>query len=179
MIISEPISLSEIMRVMWIEEKEKPITYRANGIKVVLNKQEYLFEVYDLHGNIDLEFRRKYVGTKFIIRYDPDDMEIIQLMKKNAQGEKYFVAYAEKKRAFEVVPKLMPEGEKEHSLKDMKVAEEEYQRDLKALREVQEKTGITPERLIQEQQLAMKMKSVGSKKMTIKADIAENLLNQL
>ncbi|WP_092737841.1 hypothetical protein [Riemerella columbipharyngis] len=180
MLISEPLELEEIMRMMWMEEKQKPITYRANGIKIVVDKQEYLYEVYDRDGQIDLEFRRKYVGEKFIIRYDPDDMDCyIHLLKSNQFGEKYFVAYAQPKRAYEVVPKLMPDGEKEQAQKDMQVAEIEYQRDLQLLRDLERKTGISTERLIAEQQLAVKTQNINSKKLNIKIDRGESLLHQL
>lgn len=180
MFVKEPLELMEIMRMMWIEEKKKPITYKAHGIKVVVDKKDYIYEVYDHDGNIDLEFRRKHVGDKFIVRYDPDAMDThIQLLKENQFGEKYFVAYAEPKRAFEVVPKLMPEGEKEQAQKDMQVAELEYQRDLQALRELEKKTGISTERLIAEQEMAVKTQNINSKKLNIQADRGESLLHQL
>ncbi|MFL1609453.1 hypothetical protein PGK51_12020, partial [Riemerella anatipestifer] len=167
-------------RMMWVEEKKKLITYRAHGIEVVVDKKAYTYEVYDHNGDIDLEFRRKYVGDKFIVRYDPDAMDAhIQLVKVNQNGEKYFVAYAEPKRSFEVVPKLMPDGEKEQAQKDMRVAELEYQRDLQLLRDLEKKTGISTERLIAEQEMAIKTQNVNSKKLNIKADRGESLLHQL
>jgi len=179
MLESEPLELTEILRMMWIEENKKPITYRANGIKIVVDKQEYDFEVYDRDGEIDLDFRRKHVGDKFIIRYDPDGMDgHIQLLKKNQDGEKYLVAYAEPKRGYEVVPKLMKDGEKEQNTRDMDVKMKEYEADLKALRELEERTGITRERMIAEQELAVKMKNVNPKKINIKADRSESLLSQ-
>ncbi|WP_052910342.1 hypothetical protein [Riemerella anatipestifer] len=180
MLVSEPLDLMEIMRMMWVEEKKKLITYRAHGIEVVVDKKAYTYEVYDHNGDIDLEFRRKYVGDKFIVRYDPDAMDAhIQLVKVNQNGEKYFVAYAEPKRSFEVVPKLMPDGEKEQAQKDMQVAELEYQRDLQLLRDLEKKTGISTERLIAEQEMAVKTQNINSKKLNIKADRGESLLHQL
>ncbi|HAT3998589.1 TPA: transposase family protein [Elizabethkingia anophelis] len=179
MLVSEPLELTEVMRMMWIEENKKPITYKANGIKIVVDKQEYDFEVYDMDGKIDLDFRRKHVGDKFIVRYDPDAMDgHIQLLKKNQDGEKYLVAYAEPKRSYEVVPKLMRDGEKEQNIQDMNVKMQEYEADLKAWRELEERTGITRERMIAEQELAIKMKNVNPKKINIKADREESLLSQ-
>lgn len=180
MVVSEPLALEEIMKMMWIEEKEKPITYRAHGISVVVDKKEYIYEVYDADRQIDLEFRRKFVGEKFIVRYDPEAMDsFIHLLRVNQFGEKYFVAYAEPKRSFEVVPKLMPQGEKEQAMRDAAVLKKEYERDLKALRDLQARTGIDERRLIAEQELAVKTMNVNPKKLNIKADRSESLLNQL
>lgn len=180
MLISEPLELWEIMRLMWIEEKKKPITYKAHGITLVVDKQEYIYEVYDREGQIDLEFRRKFVGEKFIVRYDPDAMDgHIQLLKENQFGEKYFVAYAEPKRAFEVVPKLMMEGEKEQALRDMNIRTAERDRDAQAYKDLVARTGISPERLIAEQEIAIKTQGRNSKKINIQVDRSESLLNQL
>lgn len=180
MLISEPLELSEIMRLMWIEEKKKPITYKAHGITLVVDKQEYIYEVYDREGQIDLEFRRKFVGEKFIVRYDPDAMDgHIQLLKENQFGEKYFVAYAEPKRAFEVVPKLMMEGEKEQALRDMNIRTAERDRDAQAYKDLVARTGISPERYIAEQELAIKTQGRNPKKINIQVDRSESLLTQL
>ncbi|MFL1609579.1 hypothetical protein PGK51_12675, partial [Riemerella anatipestifer] len=75
--------------------------------------------------------------------------------------------------------KLMPDGEKEQAQKDMRVAELEYQRDLQLLRDLEKKTGISTERLIAEQEMAIKTQNVNSKKLNIKADRGESLLHQL
>lgn len=180
MLISEPLELSEIMRLMWIEEKKKPITYKAHGITLIVDKQEYIYEVYDREGQIDLEFRRKFVGEKFIVRYDPDAMDgHIQLLKENQFGEKYFVAYAEPKRAFEVVPKLMMEGEKEQALRDMNIRTAERDRDAQAYKDLVARTGISPERYIAEQELAIKTQGRNPKKINIQVDRSESLLTQL
>lgn len=180
MLISEPLELSEIMRLMWIEEKKKPITYKAHGITLVVDKQEYIYEVYDRERQIDLEFRRKFVGEKFIVRYDPDAMDgHIQLLKENQFGEKYFVAYAEPKRAFEVVPKLMMEGEKEQGLRDMNIRTAERDRDAQAYKDLVARTGISPERYIAEQELAIKTQGRNPKKINIQVDRSESLLTQL
>lgn len=180
MLVSEPLELYEIMKLMWLEEKKKPITYKAHGIAVVVDKKEYWFEVYDEDGQIDLEFRRKFIGEKFIVRYDPDDMETyIQLLKENQFGEKYFVAYAEPKRAFEVVPKLMRTGEKEQAQKDIDVRTIEDKRDEQAYKDLIARTGISPERLIAQQELAVKTQGRNTKKMNIQVDRTESLLAQL
>lgn len=180
MLVSEPLELYEIMRLMWIEEKKKPITYKAHGITLVVDKKEYIYEVYDRDNQIDLEFRRKFVGEKFIVRYDPDDMERhIQLLKENQFGEKYFVAYAQPKRAFEVVPKLMMKGEKEQAKKDIDVRTVEDRRDEQAYKDLVARTGISRERLIAQQEMAIKTQGRNSKKMNIQVDRSESLLTQL
>jgi len=180
MLVSEPLKIQELLKLMWIEEKKKPITYKAHGISVVVDKKEYIFEVYDENGQIDLEFRRKYVGEKFIVRYDPDAMDgHIQLLKENQFGEKYFVAYAQPKRAYEVVPKLMMEGEKEQQSKDFNIRMIERNRDEQAYKELVARTGISRERMIAMQEMAVKTQGRNNKKMNIQVDRSESLLNQL
>lgn len=178
---SETLSLSEIMRYMWIEEKKKPITYRAEGISVEVDKKVYKYEVYDENRNIDLEFRRLNVGNKFVVRYDPDNMEgFIQLLRMTPEGDTYFVAFAEPKRKFETVKKLQKPGEKERWYKDHNVRDKEYKRDKKALEDLERRTGISREALIAQQEFELKMQgTINSKAMNINTDRKKSLLTQI
>ncbi|BFO64088.1 hypothetical protein KCF3NO3_00710 [Chryseobacterium sp. KCF3-3] len=176
----ETLELQEIMRYMWIEEKKKPITYRAEGISVEVAKKVYKFEVYDHEGNIDIEFRRLHVGSKFIVRYDPDQMDgFIQLLQTNQYGETYFVAYAEPKRKIETVPKLMRPGEKEQWNKDHSIRDKEYERDKKEYEALCRRTGITPEALIAQQEFEVKMQGTLNKTINIKTDKKKSLITQI
>ena len=105
------------------------------------------------------------------MRYDPEYLnEMVALYEVTTTGEKRFIAHAEPKRKHEVVPALMREGAKEKMLKDMEVRELEYQRDLKAYEELQRKTGINPETIIEQQELMVKMQGNLPKKEQMKVD---------
>jgi len=180
MLEKEPLELHEIMRYMWIEEKKKPITYRAEGISVEVNKTVYKYEVYDRDGNIDMDFRWKHVGSKFIVRYDPDHMDgFIQLLQANPQGETYFAAYAEPKRKFESVPKLLRPGEKEQWSKDHSVRDMEHERAQKEYDALCRRTGISPEALIAQQEFEVKMQGTLSKTININTDKRKSLMTKI
>jgi len=166
----EAINPLDMVSLFWIDET-KPKKYYGHGLPLTVEGQDYQYEVYDENGTIDLEFRRKYVGEKVIVRYDPEYLnEMVALYEVTTTGEKRFIAHAEPKRKHEVVPALMREGAKEKMLKDMEVRELEYQRDLKAYEELQRKTGINPETIIEQQELMVKMQGNLPKKEQMKVD---------
>ena len=138
-------------------------------------------EPYIVHeGNIDIEFRRLHVGSKFVVRYDPDHMDgYIQLLQTSQYGETYFVAYAEPKRKIETVPKLMRPGEKEQWSKDHSVRDTEYERDKKEYEALCRRTGISPEALIAQQEFEVKMQGTLNKTINIKTDKKKSLITQI
>ncbi len=178
--LKEDLSLLEIVDKMWIQETSKQITYRAHGLEMWLADEKYQYEVYDTEGNIDIEFRRKNIGNKFTIRYDPDFMDgYIQLCKTDEQGNTVFLANAEPKRQHQNIPVLQQEGDKEQWHKDYKIRDIEFDRDKKAYEDLKRRTGITPELEIENQELLMKMKGSISKNQRSNAESNENLIYQL
>jgi len=154
--MKEELEIHEMVNIFWLKETN-PIKYRPTGLQMKLAGERYEFEVYDNDGKIDLEFRRNYVGEKFQVRYDPELMhEGVQLWKSTPNG-KTFVAVAQPKRKHESIPALMEEGDKETWFEDFQISEQEYARDLAEIERIQKHTGITPEKLIEEQELAIKM----------------------
>jgi hypothetical protein len=151
----EPIDIIDMCEMFWLNET-KEITYRPEGIKMNLKGDLYYFEVFNKEKAIDLEFRQKYVREKFVIRYDPELMDKgVQLWKRSNGGISY-IATAQPKREHESIPVLMKEGDKVQMLEDFQVTNLEIARDMKLLERLRQRTGITPERLIEEQELAMK-----------------------
>lgn len=149
--LATPLDTLTQISMFWLNET-KPKKYYAHGMPLTVAGKDYLFEVYDANGNVDLEFRRKYVQQKLIVSYDPEYLdEYIALYRETETGDKVFVAYAETKRAHESVPVLMKEGEREQWLKDLKVREQEELRDWNAYLEIAESIGVTRESLIEEQ----------------------------
>lgn len=155
----EPLSLYNIMDKMWVEQKKKPITYKAEGLVLRLGEKKYTFMVYDENNKIDLEFRRKNVGKKFVVRYDPDFLDgYVQLLEHNDYGELIHVANAEPKRKTQVVPALMKAGDKEQWQEDYSIVEKEFQRDKKAYEDLVQRTGISVEKEMEHQDLLIKLK---------------------
>ena len=172
----EELSLFDIMDKMWIDQKKTPITYKAHGLLFRLGNKKLEFEVYDADGNIDLEFRRKNIGKKFIIRYDPSFLDgYIQLCAKDEEGNIYNVANAQPKRKPQPVPVLMQPGDKEQWEKDNKINDLELQRDLGVIEKLLHRTGITPEKEMEDQDLIVKLKGNMNKFHRSKVESEENL----
>lgn len=152
----EEIDFLEAVNLFWINET-KAITYKKHGLTMKLKGETYLFEVLDENGKIDIEFRRLNIGKKFIVRYDPETMDqYIQLLEVDAEGNRIYVANARPKHTFNEIPVLMQPGDATFH-EDFKVRDIELERDQKAVESLRRRTGITPERLIEEQEFMIKM----------------------
>lgn len=175
----EELSLAEIMQYMWINET-RGNTYRREGITLTIKDRDYIFEVYNQDKTIDLEFRRKNVGKKFIVRYDPENLDVfVQLFEELPTGEKIFVANAEPKRMHIDIPVLMEDGDKQIWSIDHKARQEEYNRDLADLEALRKRTGITPEKMIEQQELLVKFKGHLPKKEAIAIDAEMDILHRI
>lgn len=153
----EPIDMMDQLSLFWIDEtKEKK--YYPYGLPMTVEGKDYLFEVYDDAGKIDIDFRRKWVNEKLIVRYDPEYLnDYVALYELTPSGEKRFVAYAQSKRSHETIPILKRENADAWLKDDMSVRDEELKRDQEAYEKLLERTGITREALIEEQELMVKM----------------------
>ncbi len=175
----QELSLSDIMNKMWLKET-KPITYRAHGLDLHLSGNKYQYEVYNSYGEIDLEFRRKHVGRKFIVRYNPSYMETyVQLMGKNDTGEWIEVALAEPKRKHEVVPGLITTEGKQQWKKDFLVRDLELERDLNDYKELVNRTGISASEVIEDQEYYIKTKKDRPKEVRSQIEATESALSRL
>lgn len=155
--MTESIDFLEMINLFWVEES-KPVTYNNDGLTMRVSGERYMFEVYTADDKIDLEFRRYNIGKKFIVRYDPEELNnYVQLIEIDAEGNKVFVAHAQPKRKHQEIPVLMKEGDKEQWFEDFSVRDEELERDLKELEALRNRTGITPDQLIEDQELMIKM----------------------
>ncbi len=172
----EKLNVLDIMDKMWIEQKKRPLKYHANGLRFRLKDETLLYEVYDENGNIDIEFRRKNVGKKFIVRYDPEFLDgYIQLCTTDENGNIIHVANAEPKRKLQTVPVLMNEDDKKQWANDYKVKDLEFNRDNSALKELLQRTGITPELEMENQDLLIKCKGNLKKAERSKIESEESL----
>lgn len=152
----EEINIMDQLSLFWIDES-KPKKYYAHGMPLTVEGKDYIYEVYDELNNVDLNFRRKFVGENLIVRYDPERLsEFIGLYELTPSGEKRFVAYAQSKRMHESIPVLMKENSKVLLLQDIAVRDAELKRDQEAYERLINRSGISRESLIEEQELMIK-----------------------
>jgi len=166
----EEINIMDQLSMFWIDET-KVKKYYAHGMPLTVEGKDYIYEVYDETNNIDLEFRRKYVGESLIVRYDPERLdEFVGLYELTPSGEKRFVAYAQSKRMHESIPVLMKENSKALLLQDVEARDLELKRDQEAYERLIERTGISRESLIEEQELMVKFQGHLPKELQMETD---------
>ena len=168
----EEISIMDQLSMFWIDET-KAKKYYAHGMPLTVEGKDYIYEVYDETNNVDLEFRRKYVGENLIVRYDPERLDdFVGLYELTPSGEKRFVAYAQSKRLHESIPVLMKDNSKTLLLQDIEVRNAELKRDQEAYERLINRTGITRESMIEEQELMIKFQGVLPKEEQMDTDKA-------
>lgn len=166
----EEINTMDQLSMFWIDETT-PKKYYAHGLPLTVSGQDYLFEVYDASGKVDLDFRRKWVQEKLIVRYDPEYLDdYVALYELTPSGEKRFINYAQKKRAHESIPVLMADNSKALRFQDIAVRDEELKRDQEAYEKLLLRTGITRESLIEEQELMIKFQGHLPKEQQMETD---------
>ncbi|WP_163401190.1 transposase family protein [Flavobacterium fluviatile] len=79
------VSIWDMMDMFWIA-REKPITCTAYGIGFKDKNTEYNYMVYNEDRMPDLVWLRQNIDKKFIVKYDPDDMTLIQLYENTPLG---------------------------------------------------------------------------------------------
>jgi hypothetical protein len=153
--LKEEIDYLDQSSLFWVNQTQ-PITYFSHGIKMKLHERIYEFEVYDSEGLPDSDFRANNITKKFIIKYDPEYLDQFVKLYQETDNGLVFVATAEKKKQFEVVPALMHEGEKALAIKHI----ETDKREIAAIEEIVKKlvasTGVSTEKLIEDQDLLIK-----------------------
>tara|TARA_R110002126_G_scaffold78629_1_gene195620 strand:+ start:8516 stop:10561 length:2046 start_codon:yes stop_codon:yes gene_type:complete len=151
---SQKLDTLDRVSLFWINERKRK--HLAHGMPLTVAGQDYLYEVYTENAEgkkvVDIDFRRKYVQQSLIVSYDPDYLDdFVALYRVNENNEKVFVAYAEKKRTSVEVAILQQPGEYDRVLEDIAVRAKEEARDWDAYMQIVERTGISREALIDEQ----------------------------
>ena len=168
----QEISIMDQLSMFWIDET-KPKIYYGHGMPLTVEGRDYLYEVYDENNAIDIEFRRKYVREKLIVRYDPERLdEFVGLYELTASGEKTFVAYAQSKRLHESIPILKRDDADVWLKKDVSARNDEETRDQQAYERLTQRTGITREVLIELQELDAKFQGKLQKAEQMETDTA-------
>ncbi|MGB1295768.1 MAG: hypothetical protein ACPG6V_09825, partial [Flavobacteriales bacterium] len=171
--VFEEVTLLDQVEMFWIK-KSRPITYKKGGLLFSLDGVDYEFEVYTSDNKVDLHFRERNIGSKFYVKYDPNHLtDFVRLYTKDANDDLVFVSNAQPKREHESIPVLMQEGDKANWKQDYDVRNLEYDRDNHKIEQIQRKTGITPEHLIADQEMFVKMGGKLPKKIRTEAEKQE------
>lgn len=79
------VNIWDMIDMFWIQ-REKPITCTAYGIAFTHKGQDYNYMVNDDNRMPDIEWLRNNIDKKFVVKYDPDDMTLIQLYENTPLG---------------------------------------------------------------------------------------------
>lgn len=79
------ITIWDMMDMFWIQ-REKPVTCTAYGIGFTEKTVEYNYMVHNDDRMPDVAWLRQNIDKKFIVKYDPDDMTLIQLYENTPLG---------------------------------------------------------------------------------------------
>lgn len=84
----QPVSMFEIVDMFWIE-RPQPIMMSAYGLTFVESKVKYTYMVHDANGLPNIEWLRKNVDKKFVVKFDPSDMSMIYLYENTPKGLRF------------------------------------------------------------------------------------------
>lgn len=90
---AEPLDDYEVQELFKLFSKDS-VKYNKHGFIFELNKREYRYMVYGEDGLVDMNFHMRHVGVSFHYRYDPQDMNAIELWEVDAKGGLKYAATA-------------------------------------------------------------------------------------
>lgn len=77
----------DMIEMFWLITS-KPSTFTASGIEITIEGKKYTYDVYA--GDLpDFDFRKKNIGRKFYVQYDPLDLTQVRLYEETASGKRY------------------------------------------------------------------------------------------
>jgi len=90
---AEPLDDYEVQELFKLFSKAS-VKYSKQGFIFEINKKEYRYMVYNEDGTVDMNFHMQNVGNSFHYRYDPQDMNAIELWEVDASGGLKYAAIA-------------------------------------------------------------------------------------
>lgn len=78
----------DMIEAFWLITR-KPSTFTGSGIEVTIDKKTYTYDVYGLDRLPDFAFRKKNIGRKFYVQYDPNDLTQVRLYEETDSGKRY------------------------------------------------------------------------------------------
>ncbi|TDL99595.1 MAG: kinase [Flavobacteriaceae bacterium] len=79
------VDLLDMVEMFWIQ-REKPIVCTSAGIRFKEKKRNYEYMVYRPDGLPDFEWLSNNIDRKFVIKFDPQDMDMILLYTETPRG---------------------------------------------------------------------------------------------
>jgi len=116
-----------------------------SGISITVGKQKHTYEVYGGNGQPDVRFLSSNAGRKFVVEYDPHDMETVRL---NIEDKKYGLQFITEAKPYWCNHRAIfdqEEGEREKILAIHKDNQKERVRRDLANRALELEFGVAPE----------------------------------
>ena len=79
------VQIWDMIDMFWIQ-REKPVTCTAYGIQVSHKGTDYDYMVYNQDRMPDIDWLSENIDKKFVVKYDPDDLTMIQLFENTPLG---------------------------------------------------------------------------------------------
>ncbi len=83
--LAQPVGELDMIDMFWVTSSRES-TFTSAGISITVDGNKCTYEPLTADGLPDYEFRAKYTGAKFFIQYDPCDMSLVRLLKKDHNG---------------------------------------------------------------------------------------------
>jgi hypothetical protein len=109
--------------VPFLVQRKRPVTYTKDGLIIEIEGERLYYVVEQKRGIESRAFREQYLGTRFEIKYDPDDIEQVYLFYKGV----YKATAVQKYEFAEAVIDALP-GEGEILHEAMKMRQEDLRR---------------------------------------------------
>lgn len=100
------ISDEVMIKAFWVTRRNTA-RYTNDGLTIEVNGERYTYVVEESQGVESVEWRLKYLGESFTVKYDPEDMSMIGLL----DGNGVYVGTATKKYEFSMTKTDAPEEE--------------------------------------------------------------------
>jgi hypothetical protein len=121
----KPISLDEMAELFF--DIQGPKKYFTQGITLRIDGDDLWYEVYDLNGDVDYDFRRNHLHERFYLRYDPEQLiKTIELLQEHTTGGLQRIASAEPKRGVNRSVRYLNEDDRAWIDKQMKLEKEMF-----------------------------------------------------
>lgn len=142
-----PLHLLDMVNLFW-HTTARPVRYRKGGLTLQVGEQRHDYEVYTDAGLPDEEFRMKYTGQAFRVKYDLEDMGLVMLYLDDPQGLR-FVAAAQAKRTVAMAVRDLQPGDRAWVDHSLDLRKRELARTGQELKAITDRSGIDAETLIQ------------------------------
>lgn len=138
----QAIALTEVLKekVFYIAT-EKPSTFRASGLEIMVSGKKYVYEVFKGPQQPDYEWRRKNTGREFVVEYDPHDMSKVRLCIDDKNYGLQFNTWAEPYMTIHRAMQDQAEGERSNIIAALNANKKEIVRGDLERRALQTKYG--------------------------------------